>query len=62
MSEAPDDKLPDDHDMPDEVDDGEEYDDGDDCGRWINGRLGPSCMLAGTEFCDWECPFSGEDA
>lgn len=30
----------------------------DDCGRWINGKLGPHCRLAGTEDCDWECPFS----
>lgn len=26
------------------------------CGRWINGRLGRACTLAGTEFCDFECP------
>lgn len=28
------------------------------CGRWINGRLGSTCLLAGTEWCDWECPLS----
>lgn len=28
-----------------------------DCGRWSNGRLGSSCSMAGTEFCDWECPY-----
>ena len=27
--------------------------DGDDCGRMPDG----TCMLAGTEFCDWECPY-----
>lgn len=27
-----------------------------DCGRWRNGVLTDSCMLAGTEDCDWECP------
>jgi hypothetical protein len=35
-----------------------EYDPGEDCGRWDNGRLGPHCTMAGTEFCDWECPYS----
>lgn len=38
-------------------DEPEEYDPGDECGRWVNGRLGRSCRLAGTEFCDWECPY-----
>ena len=27
-----------------------------DCGRWTNGRLIHQCRLAGTEWCDWECP------
>lgn len=29
------------------------------CGRWRNGRLAPQgeCLLAGTEDCDWECPY-----
>lgn len=31
---------------------------GDYCGRWVNGRLGKFCSLAGTEECDWECPYS----
>jgi hypothetical protein len=35
-----------------------EYDPGEDCGRWINGSLGRLCTSAGTEFCDWECPYS----
>jgi hypothetical protein len=26
------------------------------CGRWDNGRLATGCILAGTEFCDWNCP------
>lgn len=26
-----------------------------DCGLTDDGY----CMLAGTEYCDWECPFSG---
>lgn len=30
---------------------------GEECGRWVNGRLGKQCSLAGTEFCDWECPY-----
>lgn len=29
-----------------------------DCGRWRDGRLGQQCSLAGTEECDWECPYS----
>ena len=38
--------------------DQDDYDPGEDCGRWINGRLGKlyNCRLAGTEFCDFECP------
>jgi hypothetical protein len=39
-----------------EIDDG--WETGENCGRWINGRLGSSCMLAGTEECDWDCPYS----
>jgi hypothetical protein len=35
----------------------DEYDPGDDCGRWDNGRLSKYCSLAGTEFCDFECPY-----
>ncbi|WP_439398964.1 hypothetical protein ACRQ5Q_16640 [Bradyrhizobium sp. PMVTL-01] len=27
-----------------------------DCGRWRNGRLVPQCLLAGSEWCDWDCP------
>ena len=43
------------YDYPDDMED--EYDPGDECGRWDNGRLGRSCALAGTEFCDFECPY-----
>ncbi|HHV70012.1 MAG TPA: hypothetical protein GXX48_20615 [Ochrobactrum intermedium] len=34
----------------------DELDTGDACGRWTNGKLGEHCTLAGTEFCDWQCP------
>ena len=42
------------------ADDDDGYDPGEECGRWINGRLGRyyDCRLAGTEFCDWECPYA----
>lgn len=29
---------------------------GDDCGRWRNGNLSSSCLKAGSEECDFECP------
>lgn len=45
-----DDDFEEDSDL-DEDDDGYE-----DCGRWRNGRLSEYCALAGTEWCDWECP------
>lgn len=38
--------------------DDEEEDREADCGRWDNGRLTHQCRLAGTEWCDWECPLS----
>jgi hypothetical protein len=40
----------------DELDE-DDYDPGEDCGRWINCKLTRSCSLAGTEFCDFECPY-----
>lgn len=52
--------IPDWHDFADDLD-AEGSDDGDDgeaCGRWANGQLGQQCALAGTEFCDWDCPHS----
>ena len=30
---------------------------GAECGRWLNGRLMASCTKAGSEECDWECPY-----
>ncbi len=27
------------------------------CGLMLDG----TCQLAGTEFCDWDCPYSEED-
>lgn len=41
----------------------DDYDPGEDCGRWDQNAKGGMlpyywCRLAGTEFCDWECPFA----
>ncbi len=47
--------VPVDYDF-DEINDDED-DVGDACGRWQNGRLGSYCSMAGTEFCDFECPY-----
>ena len=30
---------------------------GAECGRWRNGRLSDSCTKAGSEECDFECPY-----
>lgn len=27
------------------------------CGRWMNGKFTRSCSQAGTEYCDFECPY-----
>lgn len=35
----------------------DDIDPGQECGRWGNGKLTTSCSLAGTEFCDFECPY-----
>lgn len=32
---------------------------GEECGRWMNGRLTKSCSKAGSEECDFECPYRG---
>jgi hypothetical protein len=32
---------------------------GDECGRWDNGRLTKRCSKAGSEECDFECPYRG---
>ena len=59
-------REPQDDDFPDDdglcVDCGEPVDMcgchiGDNCGRWDNGRLTNSCSMAGTEECDFECPY-----
>jgi len=45
-----------------EIDEIDEYvfeDDESECGRWDQnapGGLSHQCRLAGTEWCDWECP------
>jgi hypothetical protein len=31
---------------------------GAECGRWRNGVLSDSCSKAGSEECDFECPYS----
>lgn len=31
---------------------------GDECGRWRNGRLDKHCTKAGSEECDFECPYN----
>jgi hypothetical protein len=41
----------------------EERDTGEDCGRFDQNAKGGMlplglCRLAGTEWCDWECPYS----
>ncbi len=43
-----------DYDEP-EYDDEADYDPIEDCGKMPGGQ----CTLAGTEFCDWDCPYSG---
>jgi len=48
----------------DEIDEAafdDEDDPGQDCGRWdqnAKGGMSHQCRLAGTEFCDWDCPYS----
>ena len=31
---------------------------GEECGRWRNGRLDKHCSKAGSEECDFECPYN----
>lgn len=31
---------------------------GEECGRWSNGRLTKHCAKAGSEECEFECPYS----
>lgn len=35
----------------------EEDEPGEECGRWMDGRLTHSCTKAGSEECDFECPY-----
>jgi len=48
--------------MEDDFDESWDIDDADDpeavCGRWDNGHLTFGCSMAGTEFCDWNCPYA----
>lgn len=41
----------------DDEQDEDGYDMGEECGRWTDGRLDHSCTKAGSEECDWECPY-----
>jgi hypothetical protein len=54
-----------DHDDPmgDPTWDDEDYDAGEECGRWRNGKLVAVywCSQAGTEFCDFDCPYRDGD-
>ncbi len=46
-------------DFYDDFRDDDEEDDGFECGAFFNGRFDfYHCQLAGTEDCDWECPYS----
>lgn len=49
--------MADDFDAYEEPYDEDDYNPGEDCGRWRNGRLDGYCLLAGTELCDFECPY-----
>lgn len=40
----------------DEFDPDSELDLEDECGRWNDGGLSRQCRLAGSEWCDWQCP------
>lgn len=48
-------------DPEDDYDGDDNYDPGEDCGRWDQnapGGMNKQCRLAGTEFCDFDCPYS----
>lgn len=49
-------QLFDDEDHEEEISDEEAA--AENCGRWINGRLSRHCTKAGSEECDWDCPYS----
>lgn len=45
-------------DLDNEADyDEDDFDPGEECGRWDNGRLTHNCTKAGSEECDFECPY-----
>jgi hypothetical protein len=51
------------HDHYEDDFDDDDYDPGEECGRWDQNAKGGMlplglCSLAGTEWCDWECPHS----
>lgn len=56
MANPSDDDLPPDDGITFDSDD---YDVGEECGRWDNGKLRAVywCSQAGTEFCDFDCPY-----
>lgn len=49
---------------PEDFDDDNEYEDGDeagvDCGLMMMTDGKEICMSAGTEWCDWDCPYRDE--
>lgn len=49
-----------DDDLDDDFDDECEYDPLDECGL-LPAHLGGGCTLAGTEHCDFDCPFRDMD-
>lgn len=51
-----DDEVFQDYDDSDELTDEEMAEE--ECGRWINGKLGAQCTKVGSEECDWVCPLS----
>lgn len=46
-----------DHNFPIDERDDDEYP-GSECGRWRNGRLVHDCLKAGTEECQFDCPYA----
>lgn len=48
-------------DEDEEAIDAEDRDEGEDCGRWDQNEpsgMSRYCRLAGTAFCEFECPYS----
>lgn len=46
-----------DHEMFRDYDEFDGPNPGDECGRWLDGKLTHSCGRAGSEECDFECPY-----